>query len=82
MDNIFVKPRQIDGQPAIVRDVAAGGKPLDPAGEWKPRTQFWTRRIAQGDVIDATAEQQKKAQPASAQAQPASPASFEPGPKK
>lgn len=58
MDNIFIKPRMIDGKPAIVRDLQNGGKLLAAAGEWKPKNQHWLRRIAQGDVIDCTAEQQ------------------------
>jgi hypothetical protein len=54
--NVFVKPRLIDGQPALVRD-PTNGKPLAANGEWKSKTQFWIRRIMQGDVIDLTAQQ-------------------------
>jgi len=89
MNNVFLKPRQVDGQPVLVRDPQSG-KPLDAGGEWKPLTQFWSRRLAQGDVVDGTAEQNKKQAAASAAAaqalepppppSPAAPASFEPGP--
>ncbi len=56
MNNVFVKPVLIDGQPAIVRDPVTRA-PLKATGEWKPQNQFWTRRIDQSDVIDITAEQ-------------------------
>jgi hypothetical protein len=54
--NVFVKPCLIDGQPALVRD-PSNGKPLAANGEWKSKTQFWIRRIMQGDVVDLTKEQ-------------------------
>lgn len=54
--NVFVKPRLIDDKPALVRDPASG-KPLAEGGEWKTKSQFWVRRIMQGDVIDCTDEQ-------------------------
>jgi hypothetical protein len=57
--NVFVKPRLIDDKPALVRDPLSG-KPLAEGGEWKTRSQFWIRRIAQGDVIDETAEQTER----------------------
>lgn len=51
MDNVFVRPRLIDGQPAVLPDPQTG-VPLAAAGEWKPRNAFWLRRIAQRDVIE------------------------------
>jgi hypothetical protein len=59
MRNVFVRPRTIDGNPALVRDPFSH-KPLDKDGEWKPASQFWIRRIHQLDVVDATAEQVAK----------------------
>jgi hypothetical protein len=56
MPNVFVKPVLIDGKPAIVPDPVTR-KPLAAGGEWKPQNQYWLRRVAQGDVIDATADQ-------------------------
>ena len=55
--NVFVKPRLIDDKPALVRDPSSG-KPLNADGEWKSKSQFWMRRILQGDVcVDMTKEQ-------------------------
>jgi hypothetical protein len=51
MDNLFVRPRLIDGQPAVLPDPQSG-VPLAADGEWKPRTAFWLRRVAQKDVIE------------------------------
>ena len=55
MNNVFVRPRLIDGQPASLPDPQTGA-PLAAAGEWKPRTAFWIRRIAQCDVIEGAPE--------------------------
>ncbi|NEW96642.1 DUF2635 domain-containing protein [Rhodopseudomonas sp. BR0G17] len=52
MQNFFIKPRTIDGAPALVRDPLSG-LPLDPAGDHKPRSPFWIRRLRDGDVIEA-----------------------------
>jgi hypothetical protein len=72
MNNVFVKPNG----PVIVRDPVTR-KPLAAGGEWKPKNQFWVRRITQGDVIDATAAQ-TAAQ--AAPAKPAAPSGTSPGP--
>jgi hypothetical protein len=69
--NVFIKPRPIDGQPAIVRD-PSNGKPLSPQGEWKTKSQFWIRRIMQGDVIDETqAQTDRQVQPSAVKELPA-----------
>jgi Protein of unknown function (DUF2635) len=75
MDNVFVRPRVVDGKPVLVRDPGTK-KPLDVAGEWKTKSQFWVRRIRDGDVVDATAAQaaSQKA-PATAASPPAAPPS-------
>lgn len=65
MNNVFIKPRMIDGTPAIVRDPVTKD-PLAAGGQWKPKNQFWVRRINDGDVIDETAAQQEKAAAAKA----------------
>lgn len=91
MNNVYLKPRRVDDKAVLIRDPQTG-KPLDAAGEWKPLNQFWSRRLAQGDVVDGTAAQTKKqaaaptppaaeseAAPKAEPAQPAA-ASFEPGP--
>ncbi|WP_316234969.1 MULTISPECIES: DUF2635 domain-containing protein [unclassified Bradyrhizobium] len=68
MKNVFVKPaRDADGNPMLVRDPQTM-TPLDPAGEWKPLSQFWSRRLRDADVIEAAAS------PATVIAPPASPA--------
>jgi len=55
MDNVYVRPCLIEGQPASLPDPQTGFL-LAAAGEWKPRTAFWLRRIAQGDVIECVPE--------------------------
>jgi hypothetical protein len=55
MRNVFVKPA-VAGN--IIRD--PGTKiALKADGDWKPANQFWLRRIAQGDVVEATVDQKK-----------------------
>jgi hypothetical protein len=69
--NVFIKPRLIDDKPALVRD-PTNGKPLLANGEWKTKSQFWVRRIMQGDVIDETAAQtERQKAPAAVKPQPA-----------
>jgi hypothetical protein len=53
MQNIFVKPRLIDGAPAVIPD-PQGGPVLPADGAYKPRNAFWLRRLRDGDVIEAT----------------------------
>jgi hypothetical protein len=51
--NVFLKPApDAQGKSKIVPDLAGGNLPA--AGAWKPRTQYWLRRIKDGDVIDST----------------------------
>ncbi|MFZ5715758.1 MAG: DUF2635 domain-containing protein [Bradyrhizobium sp.] len=56
MSNVFIKPAliTIEGEEviALVRDPESG-EPLKTEGEWKPRSQFWARRIRDRDVIQA-----------------------------
>lgn len=60
--NVFIKPASgPDGLPLLVRDPSPSGKPLDPAGEWKPTTQYWLRRLRDKDVVEATATADKPA---------------------
>lgn len=58
MSNIFIKPAtiEIEGEAVIafVRDPETG-IPLAHEGEWKSRSQYWTRRIRDRDVILAQA---------------------------
>jgi hypothetical protein len=65
MQNIFLKP-VLDGagKPMLVRDPMTR-KRLDPNGEWKPRTQFWARRVLQRDVIEGTPEADAAGAPSS-----------------
>lgn len=52
--NVFVKPALgPDGKPVLVRDVFNKFKPLDAAGEWKPRNEYWLRRLRDNDVVEA-----------------------------
>ncbi len=53
MRNVFVK---IAVAGNILRDPLTKAA-LKPTGEWKPANSFWLRRIADGDVVDATKEQ-------------------------
>lgn len=51
---MFVKPgpRQDDrARPLVVR--APNGRLLAPTGENVPETQFWNRRLRDGDVVPA-----------------------------
>jgi hypothetical protein len=55
---MFVKPgtRQDDrALPLIVR--APNGRTLRPGGEDVPATQFWNRRLRDGDVVLADAKE-------------------------
>lgn len=54
MKNAFLKPSIIDGVIALVRDPETM-VPLAEEGEWKAISPFWTRRIRDKEVIDATA---------------------------
>lgn len=69
MSNMFIKPAsiEIEGVPtlALVRDPDTSA-PLAADGEWKPRSQFWNRRLRDGDVIPA--------EPTAVAASPAAPA--------
>lgn len=55
MSNIFIKPAtiEIEGEAVIafVRDPETG-IPLAHEGEWKSRSQYWTRRIRDHDVVE------------------------------
>lgn len=48
MRNIFVKPA-VDG--AMVPDELTH-QPLAAAGEWKPETAYWVRRLRDKDVVE------------------------------
>ena len=63
MQNFFIKPGvDASGAPLFVRDPQSG-KPLDAAGEWKPKDSFWLHRFRDKDVIEAAPpEQSAKAQ--------------------
>ncbi|WP_022722947.1 DUF2635 domain-containing protein [Rhodopseudomonas sp. B29] len=54
MSNMFIKPAtiEIEGNAvvALVRDPISLA-PLAEAGEWKPASQFWLRRVRDRDVI-------------------------------
>ncbi|WP_410051527.1 DUF2635 domain-containing protein [Bradyrhizobium sp. SZCCHNR2035] len=52
MGNIFLKPAPLAADGVVrVRDPQTG-VPLAANGEWKARSQYWTRRIRDGDVIE------------------------------
>ncbi|WP_315742078.1 DUF2635 domain-containing protein [Bradyrhizobium sp. SZCCHNR1075] len=52
MDNILLKPAQLAaGGVALVRDPLTG-VPLAVEGEWKVRSQYWNRRLRDGDVVE------------------------------
>ncbi|WP_409978007.1 MULTISPECIES: DUF2635 domain-containing protein [unclassified Bradyrhizobium] len=63
MDNIFLKPAPPAADGVVrVRDPQTGA-PLAASGEWKARSQYWTRRLRDGDVIEV---QQAEAEPTAA----------------
>ncbi|MGJ4882999.1 DUF2635 domain-containing protein [Bradyrhizobium sp. HKCCYLRH1065] len=53
MDNIFLKPAPLAaGGVVLVRDPSTQS-PLAMSGEWKALSQYWTRRLRDGDVVEA-----------------------------
>jgi hypothetical protein len=80
MSNVFIKPAsiEIEGEQmiALVRDPETGA-PLEPQGEWKPRSQFWARRIRDRDVIEVDPASRVVDEPVTAVAV-AAPARFAP----
>lgn len=55
--NIFVKPKE--GLKVLRPD---NGRALDPAGEAVPKSTFWMRRIADGDVVEVAGKAEAKAE--------------------
>jgi hypothetical protein len=59
-DNCFVRPRLLtpeEGGDGVARATvpdAQSGLPLPADGAWKPRDQFWTRRLRDRDVEETT----------------------------
>jgi hypothetical protein len=78
MPNLFVKPAPLSAaeqsalgaDKRIVPDPQQNFRPLAAAGEWKPDTSYWRRRIRHGDAVVATPPAEK--QPAAAAAPGAS----------
>jgi hypothetical protein len=63
MGNIFLKPAPLAADGVVrVRDPKTGA-PLAASGEWKARSQYWTRRLRDGDVIEV---QQAEVEPTAA----------------
>ncbi|WP_410051965.1 DUF2635 domain-containing protein [Bradyrhizobium sp. SZCCHNRI1009] len=61
MENMFLRPAPCDAGGVVrVRDPQTGA-PLAASGEWKARSQYWTRRLRDGDVIEL---QQAEMEPA------------------
>lgn len=56
MANIYLKPSmiEIEGETvlALVPDPDKGFAPLSRDGEWKPRSQYWIRRMREGGVVE------------------------------
>lgn len=52
MENVFLRPAcdSETGKPLVVRDPFSR-QILAAEGEWKPRTQFWLRRLRDHDVF-------------------------------
>ncbi|WP_410051415.1 DUF2635 domain-containing protein [Bradyrhizobium sp. SZCCHNR3003] len=49
---MFLRPAPCDAGGVVrVRDPQTGA-PLAASGEWKTRSQYWTRRLRDGDVIE------------------------------
>lgn len=67
MENRFLQP----APGALVRDPVSL-KPLDPEGEWKPLSPYWSRRLRHKDVVEATPKAAQAAQDATPPAEPVS----------
>jgi hypothetical protein len=59
-ENIFIKPVQIEGKPAVVPDPETH-LPLKAEGEWKPLSMYWARRLRDVDVVKADPPAEKPA---------------------
>lgn len=56
MRNVFLKPALDDaGKSKVVPDPQNDFRPLAGDGEWKPLTNYWVRRLRDGDVIETAA---------------------------
>lgn len=58
-NKIFIKP----APGLLVRDPVTA-RPLRPAGETKPKSSYWLRRLRDGDAIECTREKKQPAPPA------------------
>ena len=50
MEKFYVKPAAAD---LLVHDPVSGEK-LPANGAFKPRSQYWLRRLAQGEIVETT----------------------------
>ena len=63
-DRIFIKPTpQPEGEPPLKVRKPVNGHLLD-AGEWMPRDSYWLRRLADGDVVQASHQGEAPTAPA------------------
>jgi hypothetical protein len=80
MTNIYLRPAlRADGTPKRVPDPTTGA-PLPAEGAWKERTQYWTRRINDGDAIAGDPPSPREAKKPAASRQRISPAPSSPPP--
>lgn len=57
----YVKPRLNEaGQPALVRQPDRSWLPLPEEGAWVTLDEYWSRRLRDGDVVEATPPPQEE----------------------
>lgn len=75
MANIYLKPAmiEIEGETvlALVPDPDKGFAPLSHEGGWKPRSQYWIRRMREGGVVESDPNAQRIADAPAAVVPPA-----------
>jgi len=81
MTDIFIKPASIEIEGEIVTALVRDPQtmiPLDPRGEWKTKSQYWTRRLRDGDAVEADPTAGTEHVPADAPSEPVpeTPAAF------
>ncbi len=54
MQNVFIRPAVLpDGTPALVRQPERSWAPVPPEGAFVALTNYWVRRLRDGDVVEA-----------------------------
>lgn len=65
MSQVYVRPRlQDDGTPFLVRQPLRSWMPLPAEGGWVALDEYWSRRLRDGDVVEAAPPVETDATPA------------------